>query len=180
MVKVSADGRAKIRAREGCRLTAYKDGVGVLTIGVGHTGRMAGPKVFAGMKITAAQADTFLATDLAPVETAIATIKAALTQHQVDALASLAFNIGVNGFTGSTVVHKLNAGDVHGAADAFLMWEKPAALKGRREGERAQFLTADGPTLISAATIVAPVVDLKVNTPAPCARPDCPLASKAA
>lgn len=173
---VSPAGRAAIRQREGCRLTAYRDSVGVLTIGVGHTGRMSAPKVFAGMKITSAQADAFLAADLAPVDAAIAAaVKVPLTQNQYDACASLAFNIGTGGFIGSTVVHKLNAGDMHGAAEAFLMWNKPAVLKSRREAERAQFLKPDGKS--EAGNPVSAPVDLKVNTP--CTRPDCPRAKAA-
>jgi GH24 family phage-related lysozyme (muramidase) len=35
-----------------------------------------------------------------------------------DACVSLAFNIGGHGFTGSTVVQKINTGDMAGAADA--------------------------------------------------------------
>lgn len=145
-MKVSTPGRAAIAQREGQKLVAYRDSVGVPTIGVGHTGRMSPPPVRMGMKITAAQSDAFLATDLAPVEAAInSAVKAKVTQNQFDAMASLAFNIGVHGFVGSTVVHKLNAGDVQGAADAFLMWKKPPELLARRRAERKQFLTPDRP-----------------------------------
>ncbi len=144
-MKVSAAGRAQIRQREGSRLDAYRDSIGVLTIGVGHTGRMAAPAVTPGMRITAEQCDAFLAADLAPVEAAInEAVKVALTQHEFDSCASLAFNIGTGGFRGSSVVRHLNAGDIPGAADAFLMWDKPAVLKQRREGERTEFLTPDG------------------------------------
>lgn len=51
-MKTSAAGRALIVAREGRRLSAYRDSVGVWTIGVGHTGRMAPPPVTPGMKIS--------------------------------------------------------------------------------------------------------------------------------
>ena len=141
---VSPKGRKLLTAREGCRLKAYKDSVGVWTVGVGHTGRMAPPHVKPGMTISTHQADTFLAADLAPVERAIGQmVDVEMTQNQFDALASLIFNIGVGGFQGSTVRKRLNAKNYAGAADAFLLWEKPAALKKRREGERQQFLTPD-------------------------------------
>lgn len=142
-MKTSAAGRAAIRQREGCRLVAYRDSVGIPTIGVGHTGRAAPPPVRMGMRISAAQADAYLAADLVPTEAAInRSVKRPMTAGQGDAFASLTFNIGGPGFERSTVVKRFNAGDVVGAANAFLLWCKPAALKGRRQAERAQFLKA--------------------------------------
>lgn len=141
-MRTSPAGRASIMQREGVRLKAYRDSVNVLTIGVGHTGRASPPSVTAGMSITALQADQFLASDLAPMENAVnGAVRAPLTQSQFDACVSLAFNIGAGGFASSTVVRKLNKGDYAGAADAFLLWEKPAVLKSRREAERRQFLS---------------------------------------
>jgi lysozyme len=46
---------ADLRRHEGCRLTAYKDTVGVWTIGYGHT-----KGVFPGMTITQEQAEEWL------------------------------------------------------------------------------------------------------------------------
>ena len=143
---VSAAGRAALMAREGCRLSAYRDSVGVPTIGVGHTGRAGPPPVAPGMTITRSEAEAIFAADLAPFEAAVAAaVPASLTANQFDACVSLAFNIGVHGFVGSTVVHKLDAGDHTGAADAFLMWVRPPELAARRRAERAQFLRADAP-----------------------------------
>lgn len=142
----SAPGRAALMAREGCRLTAYRDSVGVPTIGVGHTGRAGPPPVALGTTITRSQAEAIFAADLAPFEAAVCSAVAGrLTQNQFDALVSLAFNIGARGFAGSTVVHRLDAGDHTGAADAFLMWAHPPELAARRRAERAQFLRPDGP-----------------------------------
>ncbi len=157
---VSPAGRAALMAREGCRLTAYRDSTGVPTIGVGHTGRAAPPPVAMGMTITRAEAEAILSADLAPIAAAVAAVvPAGLTQNQFDACVSLAFNIGARGFEGSTVVRRLAAGDSAGAADAFLMWSHPPELAGRRRAERAQFLTPDpvppaptaGPRLLPAA-----------------------------
>lgn len=145
-MKTSPHGVTLIMDREGVRLTAYQDTVGVWTIGVGHTGRMSKPSVRPDMTITLAQALDYLAADLWPVEKAVnSAIKVPMTQNQFDAMVSLAFNIGAGGFTGSTVVHKFNAHDPKGAADAFLMWEHPPELRKRREAERAQFLTSNVP-----------------------------------
>ncbi len=141
----SAIGRAVLTAREGCRLAAYLDSVGVPTIGVGHTGRASPPPVKLGMTITQAEADAYLAADLAPFEAAVdGVVKVPLADHQFDALVSFAFNIGGAGFAGSTTVRKLNAGDTEGAADAMLLWKRPASLGSRRDAERRQFLTSYG------------------------------------
>ena len=54
---------------------------------------------------------------------------------------SLAYNIGVGGYCRSTVARRQNAGDVGGACDAFLMWNRAGGvtwpgLTRRREAER--------------------------------------------
>ncbi len=141
-LKTSSTGRAALAAREGCRLAAYLDSVGVPTIGVGHTGRASPPAVTLGMTITQAEADAYLAADLVPFEAAVNGVKVPLADHQFDALVSFAFNIGGAGFAGSTTVRKLNAGDTEGAADAMLLWKRPASLGSRRDAERRQFLTS--------------------------------------
>lgn len=152
-MRTSPNGRADISAREGVKLTAYFDSAGVLTIGVGHTSAAGAPKVAAGMKITAAQADEILSRDLTAVEKTVnGAVKMPLNQNEFDALVSLVFNIGGGAFKGSTLLRKLNAGDKAGAADQFTAWNK-ATVKGkkvalpgltvRREAERRQFLRPD-------------------------------------
>ena len=156
---MSPAGRAALIRREGCRLGAYLDSVGVPTIGVGHTGRAGPPSVAMGMTITQAEADAILARDLAPFEFAVnRAVTVPTTVNQFDACVSLAFNIGATGFAGSTVVHKLNAGDIGGAADAFLMWVRPPELRLRRDGERAQFLKSDDPVQPTGRDSFRPVV----------------------
>ena len=73
----------KIKDFEGCNLSAYKDSVGVPTIGIGHT---KGVKM--GQVITMEQAEAFLKEDLLPVEKYVNTIKKVKTQGQFDALVS--------------------------------------------------------------------------------------------
>ena len=143
-MKTTATGRALIEAREGVRLKAYRDAVGIWTIGVGHTSAAGPPAVVAGLSITPAQAGDILAQDLAQFERAIeAAVHVPLADHEFDALVSLAFNIGAEAFARSTLVRRLNAGDRAGAAEAFLMWAnaggKPILLA-RRKAERKQFL----------------------------------------
>jgi GH24 family phage-related lysozyme (muramidase)/peptidoglycan hydrolase-like protein with peptidoglycan-binding domain len=158
-MKTSAAGRAKIAQREGNKLKAYRDTKGIWTIGVGHTAAAGAPAPKAGMTITATQSDQILARDLASVEAAVnSAVKVPVTQNQFDAMVSLAFNIGNGAFKKSTVVKRLNAGDVSGAGAAFMMWNKPKEIIGRRKTEQAQFLSggkAKPPAGI--ATLTTPV-----------------------
>jgi lysozyme len=146
-MRMSPDGRKKLTAREGVRLKAYKDSVGILTIGVGHTSMAGPPKVVPGMTITNAESDAIFARDLVKYENAVnKAVKFPLTQNQFDALTSLCFNIGPTAFAKSTLVRKLNAGDILGAANSFLSWDKAGGktlpgLTTRRKAERRQFLS---------------------------------------
>lgn len=140
---VSPIGRAALMAREGCRLKAYRDSVGVWTIGVGLTTASGLITVTPGLTITQAQADALFAQS---IEKYAAPVRAALsrpcTQEQFDAMVSLCFNIGPVGFAHSTVVRQFNAVRPDLAAAAFLMWNKPAVLAPRRRAERDQFLSS--------------------------------------
>ena len=143
-MKTTIEGRRLIEAREGVRLKAYRDSVGIWTIGVGHTSAAGPPAVVPGLGITAAQASDILSQDLAQFERAVAqAVTVPLASHEFDALVSLAFNIGAGAFARSTLVRRLNAGDRAGAAEAFLMWANAGGkqvLLRRRKAERRQFL----------------------------------------
>jgi lysozyme len=141
MMKMSPAGRRVLIQREGKKLRAYLDSVGVWTIGVGHTSAAGPPNVTPGLTITDAECDQLLARDLVQYEDAVnKAVTAKLNQNQFDALTSFCFNVGTGGFTRSTVVKRLNAGDTVGAADAMLMWNKPPEIMGRRQSERKQFM----------------------------------------
>ncbi|MEH3118286.1 MAG: lysozyme [Methylorubrum populi] len=139
---LSAVGRAVLIAREGRRLEAYRDSVGVWTIGVGHTAAAGPPLPRAGLRIDAEEADAIFARDVARfVGTVARALPGPLPQHAFDALVSLCFNIGPAAFLRSTVLRRLRAGDRAGAAEAILMWNRPAAIIPRRQGEYDQFRT---------------------------------------
>jgi lysozyme len=107
---------------EGRRLDAYDDGVGVWTIGYGHT---AG--VVPGMTITAAEADEFLRQDLEEFESYVTDlVEVDLNGDQFSALVCFCYNTGpgMAGFGGSTLLKLLNQGDFVGAANQFLVWNK--------------------------------------------------------
>ena len=138
---LSAVGRAVLIAREGRRLEAYRDSVGIWTIGVGHTAAAGPPVPRAGLRIGTAEADAIFARDVAAfVRTVAEAIPEPLPQHAFDALVSLCFNIGPAAFRRSTVLRRLRAGDRAGASEAILMWSRPAAIIPRRQGEFDQFV----------------------------------------
>ena len=49
-------------------------------------------------------------------------VKVELTQGQYDALTDFAYNLGINALKNSTLLRKLNAGDVVGASLEFEKW----------------------------------------------------------
>ena len=103
-------------------VTAYPCPANVWTIGYGATG----PGILPGVVWTKAQCEERLQDDVTEFSAGVAKLlgDSKTTQHQFDALVSLAFNIGLGGLTKSTVLRKHKAGDYAGAADAFAMWNK--------------------------------------------------------
>lgn len=145
-MQTSPQGRQAIALFEGVRLRAYRDAVGVWTIGIGHTAAAGDPKPAAGMTITAERADAILASDLARIyEPAVLRhVTVPLLQREFDALVSFTFNLGEGNLARSSLLRKLNAGDRTGAAGAFGSWTKAggrvlAGLVHRREAESILF-----------------------------------------
>ena len=99
------------------------------------------------MTITELQASALLMQDVSRFEKGVLeAVKVSLSQHQFDALVSLAFNIGLGAFRASTLVRKLNAGDIAGAAGQFARWNRGdgrvlPGLVVRRAAEAALFLS---------------------------------------
>jgi lysozyme len=67
------------------------------------------------------------------------------SQAQFDALVSFSFNVGLGNLQSSTLRMKYNRGDIEGAADEFLKWNKAGGkvlngLVKRRQDERNLFL----------------------------------------
>ena len=129
---------------------------GKQTLGYGH---VLGPEDRIHPPITATQAETLLCDDLTRFAQGVAehTRLLPLTQSMFDALVSLAFNIGLTNFSGSTLLAKLKRRDYVGTASEFLRWNKARdpkthtlkALPGltrRREAERQLFLRDGFPT----------------------------------
>lgn len=139
---ISIPGLKLIEHFEGLRLKAYKDSVGIWTIGYGHT---AG--VCEGDEITPEQAEAFLHNDVAWAERVIATkVPCRISQNQFDALVSLIYNIGSGNFAKSSVLRALNAGDMKAAAEGFLLWNKAGGkeIVGLTNRRRAEMLLFQG------------------------------------
>lgn len=106
-MQLSTAIKKKIKAWEGCRLTAYRCPSGVMTIGYGHTGKDVTP----GKRITQAEADALFDTDItkfaATVEDDFSGVK--LNGNQFDALVSLSFNIGTLRVKAPTLTYKVKS-----------------------------------------------------------------------
>lgn len=131
-----------IKHFEGLYLDAYLCPAGVPTIGYGHT---AGVRL--GQRITAAGALSLLTEDMAEAAADVdRLVKVRINGNQRGALASFVFNLGAGNLGSSTLLKKLNAGDVESAAEEFGKWINASGrplfgLIKRRAAERQLFLT---------------------------------------
>jgi GH24 family phage-related lysozyme (muramidase) len=143
-MQLSQVGVNLIKSFEGCVLHAYKalPTEKYFTIGYGHYGA----DVREGSSITATQAEDLLKQDLKKYEFAVnQNVKVSLNQYQYDALVSLCYNIGTEGFQTSTLLEKLNQHDYVGAAAEFDRWVHSGGkviqgLVNRRKAEKTLFL----------------------------------------
>lgn len=135
-----------IKQFEGLRLDSYRDIAGVWTIGYGST-----HGVTPEQHITEQDADEMLMDELTHVAGVLsAAITFSVNQNQFDACCSLAYNIGCTAFTGSTLLKKINANDMAGAADEFTKWDHSGGqivqgLLNRRIAEQWMFLGENFP-----------------------------------
>lgn len=140
-MEYSSKGLALTEKSEGCKLRAYRDTGGVLTIGYGHTGGVRENQV-----ITQEVAETLLRHD---VQYAVGVVNAhalPCTQGQFDALVDFVFNVGPTQFLHSTLLRYHLAGDYKKAADEFDRWiydngRKLDGLIKRRAAEKALYLS---------------------------------------
>ena len=139
----SEKGRGFIEGWEKRRSVVYLDSAGYPTVGIGHK-VLPADSLKVGDCIDDARIDALFAADLAPIDEVLNHFS--LEQHEHDACASLAFNIGVREFGASTLAIFLCRGKKQAAADEFRRWvfarkKRIAGLADRRESERDLFLT---------------------------------------
>lgn len=154
MRSILPEGVALIKEFEGLRLEAYRDAVGVLTIGYGHTGSDVTP----GLTISPKKADDLLQRDLLRFSADVSRLTPRVTDTQFSALVAFAFNVGsdidddtrAEGLGDSTLLRLHNAGNYRAAAAQFEKWiyaggRKLPGLKRRRAAEAALYLKPGRP-----------------------------------
>lgn len=141
-MKINSEGLELIKSFEGCRLKAYEDQGGKLTVGWGHTG----PEVVKGLTIDSEKALQLLLQDVSKFEGYVTNyVKAIINDNQFAALVSFCYNVGPSNLSTSTLLKYVNAYKFKEASDQFLEWVNIAGkpdrgLKRRREAERELFL----------------------------------------
>ena len=153
-MKISDNGLRLIQEFESFEPKPYLDSAKVWTIGYGSTYYPNGKKVTKFDKpINRIYAETIqrnvIENDFEPVINEVLKNeieKGFITQNMFDAILSLTYNIGVNGFKKSSVLKWLKQGDKENAGNAFLLWKMVGGkvLRGlikRREKERQLFLS---------------------------------------
>lgn len=144
---VAVGGVGLIQQYEGKRNATYLDPVGIPTICYGHTG----PDVTPGLRLNDAECNSLLDRDIMSHNAVLNTcLTVPVSYYQRAALISFTFNVGGKRACASTLIRKLNAGDVQGAADEFPKWIYAGGvplqgLKSRRLAERQLFLSTASP-----------------------------------
>lgn len=122
---------------EGVELRAYRDIVGIPTICYGET-----RGVSMGDSATLAECQTMLAVAVADFEKGIRPcLPPSLPDSTRAAFVSAAYNIGQRAFCGSSMSRLAKAGDLRGACEALMKWNKAGGkvvrgLTNRRAAER--------------------------------------------
>lgn len=124
---VNAETIQHVRRWEGLKLTAYPDPGSrngePYTVGFGHTsdGHM---KVYRGLTITPAQAEAALEYDLNETATAVdELVKVSLTDNQFGTLVSFAFNVGLKAFKRSSLLKRVNKGELDAVPAELAKWK---------------------------------------------------------
>ena len=123
----------------------YLDVRGVWTFGIGHTAAAGPPdpaRMARGMPADPdagiREAFRLFRADLVAYEAEVLrAVKAPLEPHEFDALVSFHYNTG--GIARASLTRHFNAGNRAAAAQGFMGWLKPAAIRSRREAERDLF-----------------------------------------
>lgn len=138
---------------EGCRLLPYRCPAGRWSIGYGATRLLDGSPVTARTApLTHDEADALLRANIRTLCGQISALTAgrSLQPCQMAALISFSYNVGIAGLKTSTLLRRLLLGDMQGAANEFLRWDKMHLASGdlvespgllaRRQAERAVFM----------------------------------------
>lgn len=138
---VAALAVSLVGGAEGLRQVAYRDSANIPTACYGET-----KNIRMGMKFTLYECNALLVQSLYLADDAVERcVKKYLPDTRRVALISFTYNVGAAAFCSSTLVRKLNAGDIIGACDQIPRWNKITVagvsvplpgLSNRREVER--------------------------------------------
>jgi len=159
-MSISEAGIQLIKSFEGCHNSPYKCPADLWTVGYGRVLYPDQARLKTGERNkyqlrtehnrlwNADEIDALLEADLQRFSDGVLRLCPAAADNQchLDAITSLAFNIGLGNLQSSTLRMKYNREDYAGAADEFLKWRKAngvvlRGLERRREAERALFLS---------------------------------------
>ncbi|EKJ8216941.1 MULTISPECIES: lysozyme [Citrobacter] len=130
---------------EGVRYKPYRDVVGIWTVCYGHTGN----DIMIGKTYTESECKALLNKDLNMVARQINPyIKVPIPETTRGALYSFVYNVGAGNFKTSTLLHKINQGDIKGACEQLRRWtyaggKQWKGLITRREIEREVCMWGD-------------------------------------
>lgn len=146
--EVLAQADKVVEEFEGFSPAPYRCPAGVWTIGFGSTRDAQGHPVCATTPhIDVEAARSLVERDL---QAALMVVQGSLSEPleapQEAALVDFVYNLGSGNFKSSTLLRKLNAGDLEGAAAEFDKWDRAngqvlAGLLRRREAERKLFVS---------------------------------------
>lgn len=143
-----------IKEEEGLRLTAYKLGDGMVTIGYGHAEKISQTDLVPGeTTITKTEAEKLLKKDLEGSRNALNRIldswgengiDVELTQGMYDAMVSMIYNMGIGNFRKSNFLRLVKKGKLEEASEEIKnmsanLFKKYPGLKVRREKESELF-----------------------------------------
>ena len=143
-MKLDESGYSELHKREGLRTKPYLDTRGIPTISLGVTYYPNGRKVTMQdkpiTKIEAERLGKVMADRFASEVTTL--IKSKVNQNQFNALVSIAYNIGINGFKTSSFLKLVNKNpNDPKIKEAIMLWTKNKELIGRRKSEVSQYFT---------------------------------------
>ena len=130
----------------------YLDVKNVWTFGIGHTAAAGPPDparmprgMPADLDAGIREAFRLFRADIVAYEAEVLrAVKAPLEPHEFDALVCFHYNTG--GIARASLTRHLNAGNRAAAAQGFMGWLRPAAIRSRREAERDLFRDGRYPT----------------------------------
>jgi len=141
-MKLDEKGYKALHDREGLRLKPYLDTRGIPTISLGVTYYPNGRKVTMQDKpLTLKEADELgeITADKFAKQVG-ALVKSNVNQNQFNALVSIAYNIGINGFKSSSFLKLVNKNpNDPKIKEAIMLWTKNKELIGRRKSEVNQY-----------------------------------------